>query len=169
MIYIPKENIERVENEDGSDFIFWYYKEDVAVVFEWSRTPKSQNDEIIYVKDNDPFYLNVITIGRENVQHCSEAACQAFPQLRYNSILNKWFCTCPSSMLCTGNTDLDEVKSVDIMKLRRNRQIDEEHGFFDDPIKAILFWNINSLKSSLEINELILNEYIKNGKFNYTI
>lgn len=159
MIFVPK--IEKCivwnETEDGIYILYFVDGNDTRefpISFLWSKTPKECKNEkdIIYVMDYDPFYLHVESCMREEVLNCSLNACSAKPQLRYNKIINKWFCNCPSSAICTKD-DQDELKEL----LSITKKIDYNHGFCNNPIEAILKWNENCAKNYFEIAKNNLN------------
>lgn len=144
--------MEKIVNENESDYINWSYNDEFIITFRWDRTPKiNDEDEIIYVKDNDPFYFHVYSVNGLLIYPC--AFCNDDPQLRYNKIIDKWYVNCSAEALCTENNDGDELKT-----LIENRIYDEEHGFFENPVKAILNWNINQLENELVKNKNILKE-----------
>ena len=164
MIFIPeKENcITWNETEDGIYILYFVDGNDnreLPIQFIWSKTPKmNEKDEVYYEMDYDPFYLSVIECMRDEVLNCPLNACSAKPQLRYNKIINKWFCNCPSSAICTKNDDQDEINSNLI-----NGDLTEERGYCDSPIEAILKWNENCAKDYENIAKENLKEY-KNWK-----
>ena len=155
MIFIPEKEKCTIwnETEDGIYIVYFVDGNDnreLPIEFLWSKTPKM--NEMNY----DPFYLSVIECMRDKVLNCH--SCSAKPQLRYNKIINKWFCNCPSSALCTKNDDQDEINS-NLIK----GNLTEERGYCDSPIEAILKWNENCAKDYENIAKENLKEY-KNYK-----
>ena len=154
MIFIPPEDqIEIMNKTDEFEMIKWMYNDNM-ILFEWTNEPQSHKKHI-------PFYLHPIQIGRENVLTCPESACQCYPQLRYNKIIDKWFCNCTSSAICTkDDDDQDELDELCVFDKRRN-SFDEQHGYCNDPIKAILLWNITVANALLNLNQKQLDVYDK--------
>lgn len=154
MIFIPEKNVSKNINEYDSDFLFWEYDKDFKIMFEWGRTPEynEKSEEISYIKNYDPFYLRVLMINQEEMMQCPLNACKAYPQLRYNKIIDKWYCNCPSSALCTKNDDQDELDNL----LKGIKEFDEEHGFYSNPIEAIIKWNLSTCEDIKETNEMFL-------------
>lgn len=155
MIFVPKKEDCAIWNEtDKGVFIFYCVdgneEMELPIEFFWGKTPKlNENEETVYEMDYDPFYLSVETCMRENVLECSLLACGAKPQLRYNKIIDKWFCCCPSSAICTKNNDQSEMDEL----LSTQKFFDYEHGFCNNPIEAILKWN-----------EICANDYVHIAK-----
>lgn len=148
MIFIPKKEdcLVWTETDDGI-YILYYIdgneNKEFGIQFLWSKTPKlNEKDEIYYEMDYDPFYISVIECMNDKVLKCSLNACAAYPQLRYNKIINKWFCNCPSSALCTKNNDQDELNEM----FHLTKEFVEKNGFCDSPIEAILKWNESCAK-----------------------
>ncbi len=143
MIFVPKkeECATWHETENGVYILYFYDgndKREFPIQFFWGKTPKlDKNENIYYEMDYDPFYLSVKECMRDEVLNCPLNACSAKPQLRFNKIINKWFCCCPSSAICTKNDDQDEIDS----KLIRKENISSDHKYCDNPIEAILKWN----------------------------
>lgn len=73
--------------------------------------------------------------------------------MRYNAIIDKWFCTCASSAICTKNNDKDEIEG-DMLK-HLNGDYSE---LSNTPFEAIIQWNLNVSRTIKEINEHILKE-----------
>lgn len=133
MIFVPEKKNCTVWRDCG-DYVYIYYKV--------NPTPESNNaiDFKWWKKDNDikdPYYLEVQEVLEHFVLPCSLDACRCQPQLRYNDIIKKWYCNCTSSALGTKNDDEDELKTM-----LRGKEFTEENGFCDDPISAILRWNL---------------------------
>lgn len=143
MIWVPKKEdcITWNETENGIYILYFYDGNDereFPISFFWGKTPKSTEDGgLTYEMDYDPFYIRVEECMRDEVLNCPMNACSAKPQLRFNKIINKWFCNCPSSAICTKNDDQDELDTM----LSLDKYFDYEHGFCDNPIEAILKWN----------------------------
>ena len=159
MIFVPKKEDCTSWNEcDNGVYISYHYEKKFPIIFLWGKTPKvNDNGDIIYTVDYDPFYLSIKECMNNEVLNCSSKACSAKPQLRYNKIIDKWFCNCPSSALCTKNNDQDEIDSglIDI------NHINIENGYCDNPIEAILMWNKLFAQSYIDIangNIKIFNE-----------
>lgn len=153
MIFIPIENIRtKWDLEKGkSKYIIWTYNEFVEIHF------------INYINDKFNSYVKEVhtveddklsTSVRFEILKCPELACQAKPQLRYNAIIKKYFCECPSSMICTKDNDEAEIE---FFKETNVSNFSEENGFFDDPLKAILFWQKTIANYYLTDVETILN------------
>ena len=58
-------------------------------------------------------------------------------------------------MICTKDDDEDELKHPDISKCIENNTLNEEYGFFEEPVKALLNWNKNRAMEMIDI----YNEY----------
>lgn len=138
MIYIPNNNVNHIKNTDSFDILIWIY-DNHQIIFKWCRSPKynKQNDSISYIKDYDPFYLNISKLDNIDIHQCE---CSCFPQLRYNDIIKKFYCNCSSSAICTKNNDEDELKEL----LQFVKDYNELNGFFNNPIDAITFWQNNN-------------------------
>ena len=160
MIFIPTKDIDLIEREYDSDILHWYYNKNYIITFQWRRTPKynQETQEITYIKDKDPFYLRLKEINGEEILKCSLNACQCSPQLRYNKIINKWYCNCPSSAICTKDNDQDELDEM----LFLIKEYTKEKGFYDNPIEAIINWNFSQIKTLEQINKTLLNEFLNN-------
>ena len=151
MIFVPEKENSIVWNEtDDGIFIFYQYKELGTISFKWDKSPET-------LDYSDPFYLTVNGVNNEQVLRCTFAGCQCHPQLRYNDIIKRWFCNCESSAICTNNDDQDEINEL----LSYTKEYDEAHGFFDDPIRAIIFWNIETAKEYQYLNEKMMEIYAK--------
>lgn len=148
MIWIPKKEECSVwhETENGVYILYFVDGDDnreLPIRFLWEKTPKmNEKDEVYYEMDYDPFYISVIECMNDEVLNCPLNACSAKPQLRYNKIINKWYCNCPSSAICTKNDDQEELNEM----LSLTKEYTEENGFCDSPIEAILKWNENCAK-----------------------
>ena len=162
MFWIPKREdcITWNETEDGTYILYFYDGNDereFPIQFLWSKTPKlDENDNIYSEMDYDTFYLHVLECMREAVLPCPLNACSCMPQLRYNKIIDKWFCNCASAAICTKNDDQSELDNL----LSLTKNFDYEHGFCDNPIEAILKWNESCAKDY----ESIAKENIKEFK-----
>ena len=134
MIFVPEKKSCTIWKDCG-DYINIYYKVNPtpecnnAIDFKWWK----QNG-----KAENPFYLEVTEVLEHLVLPCSLDACRCQPQLRYNDIIKKWYCCCASSALGTDNDDEDELQTM-----LRGKEFTDENGFCDDPILAILRWNIH--------------------------
>lgn len=165
MIFIPKKECCLVwnETEDGIHIIYYIdgnNTREFGIKFLWSKSPKmNEKNEVYYEMDFDPFYISVIKCMNDEVLNCPLNACSAKPQLRYNKIINKWYCNCPSSALCTKNDDQDELDEM----FSLTKEFTEKRGFCDSPIEAILKWNENCAKDYENIAKGNLKEY-KNWK-----
>ena len=161
MIFIPKKEDCAVWNETGDEIYILYFVDgnesgEFSIEFHWSKTPKSnEEDEIYYEMDYDPFYLSVEGCMNSEVLNCS--VCSSKPQLRYNKIIDKWYCNCPSSALCTKNDDQEELNEL----LSLTKEYTEKAGFCDSPIEAILKWNENCAVFYKEIAKSNLKTYRK--------
>ena len=159
MIFVPKKQDCITWNETDKGIYILYFQDgneerEFPIRFFWDKTPKLDENNNIYCQmDYDPFYLSVEECMREEVLNCPLNACSAKPQLRYNKIINKWYCNCPSSALCTKNDDQDELKEL----LSLTKRFDYNHGFCNNPIEAILKWNESCAKSYLNIAKNNLN------------
>lgn len=148
MIFVPEKEKCILWN-DSNEYkkIFIQYKPDLdentIITFEWSRTPKynSKTGKLSYSRKYDPFYLGIVSIEttdrKDNkivipVPRCLEPACEAVPQLRYNSIYKKYFVCCPSSMLGTKNDCQNEINTY------LNKEI--TNTLFNHPTLAIIDW-----------------------------
>ena len=153
MIFVPKKEncITWNETEDGIYILYFYDGNDtreLPIRFFWGRTPKlDKNNNVYYEMDYDPFYLSVEECMRNEVLNCSLHACSAKPQLRFNKIIDKWYCCCPSSAIGTKNNDEDEIKS----NLIEKENISYENGYCDNAIEAILKWNETEAKCYADI------------------
>ena len=130
MIFVPdKEKINCWYNFKGQMYLNYSFDENVIVNFQWR---KDKNEY-------DPFYLFVesVVINDKtiNVLKCTLFPCNSLPQLRYNDIIKKWFCSCPSSMLGAKNNDESQLQQL------KNIEFNEQNGFCDTPFNAILMWN----------------------------
>lgn len=143
MIFVPTKEVCALWNEmENLIFIILDYDKNTKIMFKWHKNDKGEYDPFnlevdsfqIAADEYQTMYLQMLT--------CQEPACQALPQLRYNDIIKKWYCCCPSSMICTKNDDEDELKLFQDM----NMQINEENGFFDNPRDAIIYWNQDRAK-----------------------
>ena len=106
-------------------------------------------DEVTkYEQKFDPDYLIVKGCMQEPVLKCSLNACNSYPQLRYNKIINKWYCVCSSSTICTKNTDEDELETI-LKKYEDNGY--DDNKFAKNPIEAIFLWNKNVANDYNEI------------------
>ena len=168
MIWIPKKEdcITWNETEDGIYILYFYDGNDtreLPIHFFWGKTPKEdKNRNIYYEMDHDPFYLSVDECMRDRVLACPLNACSCLPQLRYNKIINKWFCNCASSAICTKNDDQSELDEL----LALTKEYDYEHGFCDNPIEAILKWNEGCAKDYENIAKENIKEFKKLMKEN---
>ena len=165
MIFVPlKKDCQIWEKSDEAIHIFYFWKKEdkYPIIFKWLKTPKHNklDNSIYYEYDGDPFYLEVNMYCGELVLPCALSSCGCYPHLRYNKIINKWFCCCPSSALCTKNDDEYELNTMFFN--RKGKYFTEKNGFCDDPIKAIARWNISNSNSIINISNKILkgdNEY----------
>ena len=156
MIFIPKKEECASWNETKDGIYILYFVDnnkdkELSIEFLWSKCPET---------NYDPFYLSVIECMNDVVLNCPLNACSSKPQLRYNKIINKWFCNCPSSAISTKNDDEDEIDSNLI-----NGSLTAERGYCDNPIEAILRWNescAKDYKSIVKANLKKLKEIIKN-------
>ena len=104
--------------------------------------PENELDKITkYEQKFDPNYLVVKGCMNEPVLKCPLNACNQYPQLRYNKLINLWYCICSSSSICTENTDEDELETF-LKKYEDNGYCDHD-GFAENPIEAIFLWNKN--------------------------
>lgn len=161
MIFIPKKEDCVVWNETDEGIYILYFVDgnermEMPIRFFWGKTPKvGKNNQTIYTKDYDPFYISVIECMNDEVLNCPLNACSAKPQLRYNKIIDKWYCNCPSGAICTKNDDqseLDELLSLD-------KVYDKKHGFCNNPVEAILKWNENCAISFRELAKSNMKKY----------
>ena len=155
MIYIPKNEKDIfVQQTDCENYIYIgcqyhpNYESTNWISFEWHKSYQ-KNDF------SDPFDLQVVRVLDQIVLPCSLNACECQPQLRYNNIIKKWFCNCASSAICTKNDDQDEIN--ELLKWAKG-EYTEEKGFCDDPISAILYWNLTMAESYKKIAEDLLVE-----------
>jgi len=151
MIFVPKKEECITWNElDDYIYINWrYYPTDESnnmISFKWYKSSQTKDF-------SDPFCIEVVRVLNQYVLPCSLNACECQPQLRYNNIIKKWFCNCASSAVCTKNDDQDEI---DELLGYAKGEYTEEKGFFDNPIKAILYWNVNTAEDYIKINEYLL-------------
>lgn len=141
MIFIPHKMDCDIWKETDEGIHILYFadtKKEIPIRFFWDRTPKmNENNEVVYTNKYDSFYISVIECMNEEVLNCPLSACSAKPQLRYNVIIDKWFCNCPSGALCTKDNDQSELDELLVLE----KKYDEEHGFCNNPIEAILKWN----------------------------
>lgn len=151
MIWIPPKDKCEIwnETENGRFILFFLDKEEkkYPIEFFWHKPSFSES--------YDPFYLFVRSFCNEFVQHCNMINCgdQSYPQLRYNAIIDKWFCTCASSAICTENNDKDEIEG-DMLKHLKG----DYSELSNTPFEAIIQWNLNVSRTIKEINEHILKE-----------
>ena len=150
MIFIPKKEdcVTWNQVEDGTVYILYKYFEDyknvILIQFIWYPQPVFDNelDKITkYEQKFDPNYLAVKGCMNEPVLKCPLNACNQYPQLRYNKLINLWYCICSSSSICTENTDEDELETF-LKKYEDNGYCDHD-GFAENPIEAIFLWNKN--------------------------
>ena len=138
MIFVPEKEKCSLWNDELEDriFIIYDYDKNSKIMFNWYKNKKGEYEpfyleiyamQLAFEEGFETMYLQMLT--------CLEPACQALHQLRYNDVVKKWYCCCPSSMICTKNDDEDELK------LFQNMSMNEENGFFDDPVNAIIHWN----------------------------
>lgn len=166
MIFVPNKDdcIVWNETENGIYISYCYNKQDFLIRFHWGLTPHLQKDQSIkYIMDYDPFYLTVEQCMHEMVLDCPLSSCSGKPQLRYNKIIDKWYCNCPSSAICTKNNDEDELNE---MLAIYQKQYDYKHGFCNNPIEAILKWNISCAESYKENAKHAIKEYKQLNKVN---
>lgn len=170
MIFIPTENIRIVDKDEGGQWIFWNYIEKydyLAIIgFNWEKSPierskDSDSNEYDWIFNKDSFYLTVESILNEPVLPCSLNACGCQPQLRFNKIINKWYCNCQSSAICTKNNDESEIDTL-IKFSVNNNMINKKNGFCDNPIEAVLMWNILMAKSYNNIAKDHLKKFKNN-------
>ena len=160
MIWVPKkeECIVWTEMDDGVHIIYSFdkkNKKEFQVQFVWMKAPRIDgNWQVHHEMNYDPYYLLVQECMGEHVLMCSLIPCSSHPQLRYNKIINKWFCCCPSSAAGTKNDDQDEIDT----KLVNLDHIDQRHGYCDNPIEAILRWNESCAEDYLIIAHKKLDE-----------
>ena len=138
MIFVPKKEDCLVWNETEDGIYILYFvdgndKRELPIQFLWSKTPKmNEKDEVYYEMDYDPFYLTVEQCMHEMVLDCPLSACSGKPQLRYNKIIDKWYCNCPSSAICTKNNDEDELNEMLAIYQKQydyeNKQTDSTDG-----------------------------------------
>ena len=151
MIYVPNKE-ECVTWNNCGDYIYinWRYhptdESNNMISFKWYKSPTTHDF-------SDSFYLCVVGVLNQYVLSCSLNACECNPQLRYNNIIKKWYCNCMSSAICTENDDEDEIN--ELISFAKG-EYTEKNGFFDDPIKAILNWNINMAENYKKINEYLM-------------
>ena len=129
MIFVPqKEKCSLWNQSDNDIFIVYNYNDAIKICFYWKK----------YKGKFEPFSLEIKSIEIEsiklNIFNCTQPSCQAYPQLRYNDIMKKWYVCCPSSMICTKDNDESEIELFKCIELI------EKNGFYDDPINAILHW-----------------------------
>ena len=119
------------ETDEGIHILYFAdTKKEIPIRFFWDKTPKmNENNEVVYTNKYDSFYISVIECMNEEVLNCPLSACSAKPQLRYNVIIDKWFCNCPSGALCTKDNDQSELNEL----LALEKKYDEEHGFCNNP------------------------------------
>lgn len=160
MIFIPKKEdcVTWNQVEDGTVYILYKYFEDyknvILIQFIWYPQPVFDNasDKITkYEQKFDPNYLVVKGCMNEHVLKCPLNACNQHPQLRYNKLINLWYCTCSSSTVCTKNTDEDEMETF--LKIYEDNGYSDKNGFAENPIEAIFLWNKN-----------VANDYIETAK-----
>lgn len=158
MIFIPKKEdcVTWNQVDDGTVYILYKYFEDhenvILIQFVWYPQPVFDNelDEVTkYEQKFDPDYLVVKGCMQEPVLKCSLNACNSYPQLRYNKIINKWYCVCSSSTICTKNTDEDELETI--LKKYEDNGYDDDDKFAKNPIEAIFLWNKNVANDYNEI------------------
>lgn len=148
MIFIPEKEKCTIWNEtDEYIFILFFADKDMEFPFSF-HWYKDHNGKY------DPFNLCLVEFAREFVQHCNMINCgdTSYPQLRYNKIVNKWFCCCSSSAICTKNDDKDEIESG-LLDLKRDYDT-----LGDTPMDAVIKWNISIANGIKSINENIANE-----------
>lgn len=155
MIFVPKKEKAIIWNYDDINHtihIFYPLNDNCKLKIIWygKNNEKFQTYNIcikeIYIKSKDK--LNVENI---KILNCMFPGCQCYPELRYNKIIDKWFCMCSSSMICTKDDDEDELEHPDINTHFKNNTLTEENGFFNNPIKALLDWNKNRALDIIEI------------------
>jgi hypothetical protein len=142
MIFVPKKENAILWNDNLKDIIFIIYpiNDNVKLHIEWLKINNkfetySINIKEISIKIDEYNWDNIIILN------CNFVGCQCSPELRYNKIINKWFCFCSSSMICTKDDENDELEYPIIEKCIKNNTLNEENGFFDNPIDALLYWN----------------------------
>ena len=138
MIFVPEpiDCITYNRFDENQIYIVYAYKgnQDYLIEFNWHKF-KDKNEF-------DPFYLEVDECMHTKVLRCSYAGCNCLPQLRYNNIIDKWYCNCASSALGTKNTDESELET-----LLKDKEYSKKNGFCNNPIEAILRWNIEMAES----------------------
>ena len=158
MIFIPTKNIRtKWDIEKGkSEYIIWTYNDFVEIHFinYINEVFNSYVKEIHTVEDD-----GLSTGVRFEILKCPELACQAEPQLRYNTIIKKYFCECPSSMLSIKNTDESEMTYFKEQKIKK---FIEKNGFYNDPLKAILGWQKSIANCHIaEVKEILNRKFFK--------
>lgn len=147
MIFVPTKNVrEKWDIKDGeAEYIIWTYNEFVEIHYIHYKKDEfnSYVSEIHTEKEDDYNSKFLCTWHRFKLLNCPEICCQAEPQLRYNAIINKYYCICPSSMICTKNDDKDEIRYFKEMKIK----FTQKNGFSSDPLKAICLWQRSMAKS----------------------
>lgn len=146
MIFVPEKKSCPVWNDCG-DYINIFYRpddSDDSITFKWWKKDN---------KAEDPYNLEVYNVNSQFVLPCALNACNCNPQLRFNKIINKWYCNCSSSALGTKNDDKDELKTL----LEWAKGVyNEEKGFCDTPYRAIMCWNVFTAEDYRRINKVML-------------
>lgn len=165
MIFIPTENVVKRNNGKGGLYLIWTYQQtydqNYIITFEWTKTPiyNKKMDDVKYKFDHDPFYLHVDTICYQDILPCSFAPCKCKPQLRYNKIIDKWFCNCASSAITTKNDDQSELEELLCFDYEKNSF--DKPEYCNNPVEAIFQWNISMADSYKKINEEYLEKFKK--------
>lgn len=154
MIFIPEKEKCIIWNDmPEAVYILYEYNKSIQFQYIWHKDEKKELKpykleltQFIFMKDS---LGNLQTLP---VLNCID--CQCSPELRYNNIIKKWFCICSSSLICTKNDDKDELNHPWIKSALENDSLNEENGFFDHAIEAIIYWN-----------QLIIKNY--NNDYNY--
>lgn len=132
MIYIPDKNINEGKEEtlkNNANGLKW------KKIIHWNY-----NDEFVITMAcyDNPLFNEVLCLNGKPVMECS---CHCLPQLRFNQEWKKWICCCPSVFV--KNTNEDEIDKL-------------KTGWQDNPIKAIVKWNMEIAENILKWNMEIL-------------
>lgn len=136
MLFVPKRQDCRLWNDKLQDQIY--------IIYDFK-----QGDIHFKLQKFYPlqwFNAQIVECCKIDVQVCSLNVCSCSPQLRYNDIIKKWYCCCPSSALAVKqNDDKSELETMFF-----NTEITKQNGFADNAVEAVMLWNIKMCKNIID-------------------
>jgi hypothetical protein len=157
MIFIPKrDECELWCTYKDMIYVIYPYNDKIKIHFTWTKSQDETYETYNFHPSEIYFYDESGNTEIFPIFNCTYSPCKCMPELRYNSIIKKWFCECSSSLICTKDDDKDELEYPPIKNyIDRNEveMLNDENGYFDDMFHALMYWNKQALNAYSSLYE----------------